>query len=220
MPTTIAVTGRAEERVDPELGAVSLAVASSGADRDHVLASVGDTHERLLAAIREQESAGALESWSAGQLRVWSHRPWNDQGRRLPLVHQASADVEVVFRDLDALGAWVGPISATADVTVQGIDWRLTDVTRDRVQEAAQRAAIADAVRKAAVYAEALGLGAPAPTELADHGMLQAQPIPRAHKATAMRAMSMDVADAGPTPEFAPAKLVVEASVDARFTAG
>ncbi|WP_343871544.1 SIMPL domain-containing protein, partial [Agromyces bracchium] len=101
MPTTIAVTGRAEERVDPELGAVSLTVAANGADRDRVLASVGETHERVLAAIRDLESAGALESWSAGQLRVWSHRPWNDQGRQLPLVHQASADVEVVFRDPD-----------------------------------------------------------------------------------------------------------------------
>ncbi|WP_430645595.1 SIMPL domain-containing protein [Agromyces sp. GXS1127] len=219
MPTTIAVTGRAEERVDPELGAVSLAVASSGADRDRVLASIGSTHERLLAAIRELDSAGALESWSAGQLRVWSHRPWNAQGRQLPLVHEAAADIEVVFRDFEALGSWVGPISGTTDVTVQGVDWRLTDATRSRVQESAQRAAVADAVRKAGVYAESLGLGTPTPVELADHGMLQAQPIPRAHKAVAMRAMAME-ADAGAAPEFAPAKLVVEASVDARFTAG
>ncbi|WP_353816260.1 SIMPL domain-containing protein [Agromyces sp. SYSU T00266] len=220
MPTTIAVTGRAEERVDPELGAVSLTVSSNGAGRDRVVGAVGEAHERLLAAIRDLEAAGALESWSAGQLRVWSHRPWNDQGRQLPLVHQASADLEVVFRDLEALGDWVGPISAAADVTVQGVDWRLTDATRSRVQEAAQRAAVADAVRKAAVYAESLGLGAPTPVELADHGLLQAQPIPRAHRAVAMRAMALEGADAGPAPEFAPAKLVVEASVDARFSAG
>ncbi|MGR0318129.1 SIMPL domain-containing protein [Agromyces sp. ZXT2-3] len=220
MPTTIAVTGRAEERVEPELGAVSLAVASNGADRDRVLATVGGAHERLLGEIRELDAAGALESWSAGQLRVWSHRPWNAEGRQLPLVHEASADLEVVFRDLDALGGWVGPISSASDVTVQGVDWRLTDATRSRVQEAAQRAAVADAVRKAAVYAEALGLGTPAPVELADHGMLQAQPIPRAHKAVAMRAMAMDASGGAPAPEFAPAKLVVEASVDARFTAG
>ncbi|WP_207207110.1 SIMPL domain-containing protein, partial [Agromyces binzhouensis] len=220
MPTTIAVTGRAEERVEPELGAVSLTVSSSSADRDRVLAAVGVAHERLLATIRELEGAGVLDSWSAAQLRVWSHRPWNDQGRQLPLVHQASADLEVVFRDLEALGEWVGTVSTTSDVTVQGVDWRLTDATRSRVQEAAQRAAVAEAVRKAAVYAEALGLGSPTPVELADHGLLEAQPIPRAHKAVAMRAMAMGVADSGPAPEFAPARLVVEASVDARFAAG
>ncbi|WP_400999301.1 SIMPL domain-containing protein [Agromyces sp. GXQ0307] len=220
MSTTIAVTGRAEERVEPELGAVSLAVASNGPVRDRVLGGVGEAHERLLAEIRELDAAGALESWSAGQLRVWSHRPWNAEGRQLPLVHEASADLEVVFRDLDALGAWVGPTSSAPDVTVNGVDWRLTDATRSRMQEAAQRAAVADAVRKASVYAEALGLGTPTPVELADHGMLQAQPIPRAHKAVAMRAMAMDAAGGSPAPEFAPAKLVIEASVDARFTAG
>lgn len=218
MPTIIAVTGRAEERIEPELGAVSLTVGTSGRDRESILGSVGESHQRLLEEIRELDASGALESWSAGQLRVWSHRPWNAEGRQLPLVHQANADVEVVFRDLSALGAWVGAASGTPNVTVGGIDWRLTDATRDRVQEAAQRGAVADAVRKAGVYAEALGLGAPAPVELADHGMLSEQPVPMIHKATMVRAMAADVGGA-PAPEFAPAKLVLEASVDARFSA-
>ena len=218
MPTIIAVTGRAEERIEPELGAVSLTVATSGGNRESILRSVGESHERLLEEVRELDASGALESWSAGQLRVWSHRPWNAEGRQLPLVHQANADVEVVFHDLAALGAWVGTVSGTPNVAVGGIDWRLTDATRDRVQESAQRAAVADAVRKAGVYAEALGLGAPAPVELADHGMLSEQPVPMMHKATLARAM---VADGGgsPSPEFAPAKLLLEASVDARFSA-
>jgi uncharacterized protein YggE len=75
---------------------------------------------------------------------------------------------------------------------------------------------VADAVAKAQVYASALGLGTPAPVELADHGMLSAQPMPAAPKAMMMR-----TADLGgpPAPEFAPAELVIEASVDARFTA-
>ncbi len=218
MPTTIAVTGRADERVEPELGAVSLTVGTSGAGRESILRSVGEAHERLLAEVRELEASGALESWSAGQLRVWSHRPWNAEGRQLPLVHQANADVEVVFRDLESLGSWVGAVSGAQHVSVGGIDWRLTEETRARVQEAAQRGAVADAVRKAGVYAEALGLGAPVPVELADHGMLSEQPVPLMHQATMVRAMA---ADAGaPATEFAPAKLVIEASVDARFTAG
>jgi uncharacterized protein YggE len=218
MPTIIAVTGRAEERIEPELGAVSLTVGSSGGDRDSILRSVGESHERLLEEVRGLDASGALESWSAGQLRIWSHRPWNAEGRQLPLVHQANADVEVVFRDLAALGAWVGNVSGAPNIAVGGIDWRLTDGTRDRVQEAAQRGAVADAVRKAGVYAEALGLGTPAPAELADHGMLSEQPAPMMHKASLVRAMAAD-AGGGPAPEFAPAKLVLEASVDARFTA-
>lgn len=218
MPTTIAVTGRAEERIAPELGAVTLSVGAQGAGRDDVVARTSTAHERLLAELRELEASGALDTWSAGQLRIWSYRPWNSEGRQLPLVHQANADVEVIFTDLSRLGEWVGEAATASDLTIGGVDWRLTDATRRRVQEAAQRGAVADAVTKARVYASALGLGEPTPVELADHGMLGVQPL----AAAAPKALMMrTAADGGgaPTTEFAPAQLVIEASVDARFTA-
>ncbi|MDQ2660957.1 MAG: SIMPL domain-containing protein [Actinomycetota bacterium] len=217
MPTTIAVTGRAEERIAPELGVVSLSVGAQGPGRDEVAARTSTEHERLLAAVRELEASGALDTWSAGQLRVWSYRPWNAEGRQLPVVHQASADVEVIFADLARLGEWVGQSAASAEVTIGGIDWRLTDATRRRVQEAAQRGAVADALAKARVYASALDLGTPVVTELADHGLLSVTPMPIAHAPMMMRTAA-DVGGA-PATEFAPAQLVIEASVDARFTA-
>lgn len=217
MPTTIAVTGRAEERIAPELGAVTLSVGGSGAAREHVYSRTSAAHERLLADVRALEASGALETWSAGQLRVWSYRPWNNEGRQLPVVHQASADVEVVFSDLSRVGEWVGETAASDEISIGGIDWRLTDATRRRVQETAQRAAVADAVTKAQVYASALGLGAPTPVELADQGLLAVHPGPPMPKAMMMRAVA-DVGGAAPT-EFAPQELVIEAAVDARFTA-
>lgn len=217
MPTTIAVTGRAEERIAPELGAVTLSVGGSGAAREHVYGRTSAAHERLLADVRALEASGALETWSAGQLRVWSYRPWNNEGRQLPVVHQASADVEVVFKDLSRIGEWVGEAAGSDEITIGGIDWRLTEETRRRVQETAQRAAVADAVTKAQVYASALGLGAPTPVELADQGLLAVQPGPPVPKAMMMRAVA-DVGGAAPT-EFAPQELVIEAAVDARFTA-
>ncbi|BDZ56027.1 SIMPL domain-containing protein [Agromyces marinus] len=217
MSTTISVTGRADEHVEPELGVLRLTVAASGQDREHVLAQVGSAHEQVLSDLRGLDAAGSLESWSAGSLRVWSHRPWNAEGRRLPLVHEAAAEVEASFRDLDALGAWAGPAAWAESVTLEGIEWRLTEATRSRVHESAQRRAVADAVRKAGVYAEALGLAAPVPVEIADHGMPGERPVQRNHRQAPVRAMAMADA-AAPAAEFAPAKLVVEAAVDARFS--
>ncbi|KQM83144.1 SIMPL domain-containing protein [Agromyces sp. Leaf222] len=216
MPTTIAVTGHAEERIAPELAAVTLSVGGSGDARDDVVARTSAAHERLLAAIRELEASGALATWSAPQLRVWSHRPWNAEGRQLPLLHEASADVEVVFRDLDRLGEWLGTAAESDELTIGGIDWRLSDATHRRTREAAQRAAVAGAVAKAGVYASALGLGTPSVIELADHGLLGDGPSPMP-KAMMMRAMADT--GGGATTEFAPQDLVIEASVDARFTA-
>lgn len=218
MSTTIAVTGRAEEKIAPELGAVTLSVGAQGAQRDEVFSRTSAAHERLLGEVRGLEASGALDTWSAGQLRVWSYRPWNNEGRQLPLVHQANADVEVVFSDLTRLGEWVGEAATANELTIGGVEWRLTDATRRRVQEAAQRGAVADALTKAEVYASALGLGAPTPVELADHGMLSTQPQPIAPKVMAMRTAA-DFGGGAPTTEFAPAELVIEASVDARFTA-
>lgn len=219
MPTTIAVTGRAEERIAPELGAVTLSVGAQGAGRDDVVARTGTAHERLLAELRELEASGALDTWSAGQLRIWSYRPWNSEGRQLPLVHQANADVEVIFTDLSRLGEWVGEASTASELTIGGVDWRLTDATRRRVQEAAQRGAVADAVTKARVYASALGLSEPTPVELADHGMLGVQPLAAAAPTALVMRTAADGGGGAPTTEFAPAQLVIEASVDARFTA-
>lgn len=219
MPTTIAVTGRAEERIAPELGAVSLSVGTQGAGRDDVYARTSAAHERVLAEVRELEASGALDTWSAGQLRVWSYRPWNSEGRQLPLVHQANADIEVIFSDLARLGEWLGDAATASELTIGGVEWRLTDATRRRVQEAAQRGAVADAVAKARVYASALGLGEPTPVELADHGLLSVQPLAAAAPKALMMRAAADLGGGAPATEFAPAQLVIEASVDARFTA-
>ncbi|PWC03866.1 SIMPL domain-containing protein [Agromyces badenianii] len=219
VPTVIAVRGIAEERITPELGAVSLTVSASGAERDSTLARSSLAHEQLLAEVRELEASDALDSWSAGQVRVSSHRPWNNEGRQLPVVHQASADVEVVFTDLERLAEWVGAVSLGESIGVGGIDWRLTDATRRRTQEAAQRGAVADAVAKAAVYASALGLGAPTPAELADTGLLTAHPVPQGggERMYAMRVSADSTGSGGPS--LVPAPLVIEAAVEARFTA-
>ena len=218
MATVIAVRGNAEQRIEPELGAVSLSVGVSESERNRAMSRTTEAHERLIAAVRELEASGALDSWSAGQLRVWAHRPWNAEGKQLPMVHQTSAEIEVVFTDLEKLGEWVSRVSIGNAVALGGIDWRLTDATRKRVQELAQRDAVADAVAKAAVYASALGLGTPSPVELADTGLLTAHPVPQGggERMFAMRAVA-DTGGGGA--EFTPAKLVIEASVDARFSA-
>ena len=59
------------------------------------------------------------------------------------------------------------------------------------------------------------------PVELADSGLLTAQPVPPAPRGMklAMAAVAYDGGGAGSGTEFAPAELVVEASVEARFHA-
>ena len=212
MPTTISVKGSAEHRAAPELAAAMLSVGASGSDRADVAARTSAAHARLLDEIRQLEASGALETWSADQVRAWSHRPWNADGELLPLVHQASADVEVVFRDLARAGEWLGDAAAIEELTIGGVAWRLTDETHALARESAQRAAVAEAVAKAGVYSSALGLGAPVVVELADHEPQSAAPTARLMAIGAGR-------DGGGATELAPRDLVIAVSVDARFIA-
>lgn len=218
MGTLITVTATAEERAWPELGAVQLSVGASGADRQQVVDRTAAAHERLLAEVRRLDAEGALEQWSAGQLRVWSQRPFNAEGRQLPVVHEARGELELVFRDLAALSAWVSEQAGGEELSLGGVDWRLTEATAARVRETAQRRAVAEAVAKAGVYASALGLGAPSPVELADSGLLDARPtpMPKGHLARSL-AFAADASQ--PATEFVPAELVVAATVEARFDA-
>ena len=197
--TVIAVRGTAEERIDPELGAVSLSIGVSEPKRDVALARTTEAHDRLIAAVRELEASGALDTWSAGQLRVWSHRPWNNEGKQLPLVHQTSAEVEVVFTDLERLGEWVSRVTTGDTVSMGGIEWRLTE------SHATSRAGVRAAGRRRRRRGEGTGLrrrprasAAPTPVELADTGLLTAQPVAR-------RAAASGCSRCAPPPTWEPA---------------
>ncbi len=218
MGTLITVTATAEERAWPELGAVQLSVGASGADRQQVVDRTAAAHERLLAEVRRLDAEGALEQWSAEQLRVWSQRPFNAEGRQLPVVPAARGALARVCRDRAALAAGVSAQAAGEELARGGVDWRLTEATAARVRETAQRRAVAEAVAKAGVYASALGLGAPSPVELADSGLLDARPtpMPKGHLARSL-AFAADASQ--PATEFVPAELVVAATVEARFDA-
>ncbi|WP_165314372.1 SIMPL domain-containing protein [Agromyces protaetiae] len=220
MSIQIAVNGRAEVKIAPELGAVSVTVSASGPDRQRPLRDVSESHERLLASVRALDAEGVLDRWSATQLRTWAHRPWNSDGKQLALVYNASAAVEIVFSDLGRLSEWVGSAGEEARLSVGGVSWQLTDATNRRVREEAQREAVADAVAKAVVYADAVGAGRPVAVEIADTGMLSAHPVEPPQPVYAMARASFAKADAAPpAPELAPADLVIAATVDARFSA-
>lgn len=83
--------------------------------------------------------------------------------------------------------------------------------------ETAQREAVASAVRKAEVYASALGLGAVTPTEVSDPGLLSAEQPQFAR--SAMMADSVRMSAPGGGAQFQPEDLTVEARVNVRFSA-
>ncbi|MDV3124051.1 SIMPL domain-containing protein [Mycobacterium sp. 21AC1] len=220
MPTEIIVRGSCSAFQPPERATVHATVSFEGPaiepvyervarDLDAVKASIGPLHN---------PDDGPVTWWSTAQLHTWANRPWNNEGKQLPLVHHASVGLEVKFSDFTALSRWVGEhITGTAGFALSRIEWALTAVHREELVVEVHTGAVRDAVVRAQRYADALGLGPIRPVAIADAGMLGHSSPADVPQLRAMAAVPMGSAR---EVELVPADIEVSVSVDARFLAG
>jgi uncharacterized protein YggE len=212
--TVISVRGEAYVEVQPERATVKVIVELDGPDRASVQHRASQARERCLTMVRtlHDPGTGPITEWSASSLQVWSTRPWNAEGTQLPLVFHSRSTVDATFSDLDAVGAWTDTLAATDGITIAGIDWSITDLTRQELEARCSRDAVANAVTKATIYASALGLGDVGPTEITEPAVLHAG----GPEYGVMAKMAM--ASPGST-EFAPEPVRITVQVNARFEA-
>jgi uncharacterized protein len=218
MSTEITVRGSFAAFEQPERGTVHATIAYEGPAMEPVYGRVARDLDAVKASIAPlDQDNGPVTWWSADQLRTWSNRPWNKDGKQLPLVHHASVDFEVKFRDFSALSRWVGEhVANTEGFRVTRVEWALTEKRREALQQDVRARAVRDAVTRAQEYADALGLGQIRPVAIADAGMLGARPESGPSPAF-MRAAAVGGA---PDVELVPEHIEVSAEVDARFVVG
>jgi len=219
MSTEITVRGSFAAFEQPERGTVHATVSYEGPQMEPVYARVARDLDNVKASIDPLVGTdnAAVTWWSADQLRTWSTRPWNQDGEQLPLVHHASVDVEVKFRDFSALSRWVGQhIADTEGFRVGRVEWTLTANRREALEKEVRTRAVRDAAARAQEYAEALGLGPVRPVAIADAGMLGSQPESGRSEASMRFGAVGGAADV----ELVPQHIEVSAAIDARFVVG
>ncbi len=222
MPTEITVRGTFNAFQAPERGTVHATIAFEGPTMEPVYDRVARDLEAVRASVTPLKTGdhGPVTWWSAEQLRTWSNRPWNKDGKQLPLVHHASVGIEVKFRDFSALSRWVGQhVANTEGFRVSHVEWALTKKRRTELLRQVRTRAVEDAVIRAQQYADALGLGKIRPVAIADAGMLGASPHPEGGVGPAyLRAAAAPAG--GAEVELRPEHIEVSAAVDARFVGG
>ncbi len=221
--TIITVQGQHSAWYPAERATVHVSIHSFGPKRDAVferaVASAAIIRESIEALL--DKTAGPVTWWSADDVRVWSERPWNSDGKQLPPVVHAALDVTAKFSDFEALATWIEATVEVTDAVVNGIDWDVTEATRTSATAEVRSRAVKDAVAKASVFAQSIGLRSVTAIALADPGMLGDRagggpPAPMLARA-AMKAQ--DFGGGAPAIALKPEQIAVAAVVDARFIA-
>ncbi|TPW75924.1 SIMPL domain-containing protein [Schumannella soli] len=222
---TITVQGEHETWFEAERATLEIAISFDGPRRDEVLRRATELADRVAATIEPLHASGAVTRWSADRVNVSAQRPWNNQGKQLPLVHAANVGVQARFRDRDALTSVVNALADVEGVQISGISWDLSGETRRAALAEAQTAAVRAAVAKGEIYARAAGLSTVVPVAIADAGMLAAGGATGAggvFPGGAVPRMARAVADsAGGAAGFdlVPERIRIVAQVDVRLSA-
>lgn len=216
MTLDITVRGTAEQRHPAERAIVSMAAAIEGGDKQQVFAEALAIQEPLTAQLKGLVELQAVQTWSSDQVRVFSHRPWEADGKRGEVVHVARLQVRAEFVDFERLSGFLDHWSGVEGIDISGISWDVTAKNRRSYEADVRKAAVEDAVAKAQSYADAVRRGRVVAVQLADPGMLGGPgdaPVPM------MKAASADMmGGSGAELVLTPDEIVIQVEVDARFT--
>lgn len=217
--TIITVQGRFSTFTAPERAKVEAVTSCDGALRETVfnraMTAAGIIRE-LIEALHSP-AAGPITWYASDSVQVWSTRPWSADGAQLPLVFHSRVSFTVKFSDFEALARWIESVAVIDGTTIGHIEWDLTEAKRTAVIAEVRSRAVKDAVAKASVYAQSIGLGAVRAIAIADPGMLGDQVASGA--TPIMHSMSRMAAAGQAELVLVPEQIEIEAVVDARFIA-
>jgi uncharacterized protein YggE len=217
--TTITVQGTFTAHHPAERATVSLAVHHESVERAAAFSSAVSSVDEVRASISAlvDVAVPAIERWSSDSVQVYTERPWSTDGTPGTEVVHARVSVRATFADLDALAPWIEQVAAIDGVAVESLEWTLTPAKHTAVTTEVRSRAVQDAVTKATVYAQALGLASVRAIALADPGMLGDQA--QGGSPVAAKFSRSMAADGSPALSLTPDQIEVTATVDARFIA-
>lgn len=153
---TVTVTGEGRVQAPPDMATISLGVTT---EADSASAAMADNSDAVAAVLARLSEAGVEErDIQTSGLSLGPRYAYRDSGGEAPEItgYTASNIVTVRVRALASLGAVLDRVVSGGANTINGLAFGLAD---DRAPlDQARQAAVADAARKAALYAEAAGV--------------------------------------------------------------
>lgn len=170
----VAVVGTSRVAMTPERGTLHLTVAAEADDKELALHDCTETVNHLRRALDEMDSTdpGPITWFAVLPICTRAWRPWNKDGVTLPLRYSAAAQIKVKFCDFTALSRFADTFGGMLFVRLDGVEWTLTDTTKDHLAGQVLAGAVRDAFTKAGRIAAAAGAGEVQAVEISDPGLL------------------------------------------------
>jgi len=181
----LTVIGTGEVARAPDMAVVRLAVT---AEDDSAAGALDAASERASAVLAALEAVGVdardVQTTGLSLNPVWEEDAGAPRGGRRIAGYVARNGLTVRVRDLDGLGALLDRVVAEGADSLEGLEFALQNP--EAAADAARRAAVRAAQRKAVLYAEAAGVNLGPVLRLAEAGNDDGGPGP-----TGMREMAM-----------------------------
>ena len=169
---SISVTGTGRVKAEPDVADINLGVTKQGEDAQSAAGEAATTMDAVINALLEAGVAEAdiqTTSLSLNPIYDWDENPPDIEG------WEASNQVNVTVRDIEAVGAVVDAATAAGATNVNGISFRVEDPTAAEAE--ARSAAVAAAKAKADQLATDAGVTIIGVISISESGGQQPQPI-------------------------------------------
>ncbi|MCB5199744.1 SIMPL domain-containing protein [Loktanella sp. TSTF-M6] len=186
----VTMQGTGEVSATPDLARVSLGVSHQAPTAAAALAQMSTDMTAVLASLSDAGITGADVQTSALRLDVIQDYDRDNNVSRVT-GYRASTDVSVTVTALDRLGEVLDAVVQSGANQMNGLTFDVSN--RQTLLDEARRAAVADAMRKAALYTDAADVALGRLTSLSEAGM-NAAPAPMMRMAME-DAMSVPIAE-------------------------
>lgn len=205
LPRQINVSGEGRIEAAPDMATITLGVTNESEEAKAAMDATSEAVARILERIGALGVAPRdMQTRSLTLSPVWSDRDLSEGERARITGFVASNTVTVRIRDLGSLGGVLDAVIADGANDFRGLQFALQDP--EPLMDEARRAAVADAMAKAALLAESAGVTLGALRSITEHG--GGRPMPM---------MAMEAAARGASMPIAAGEVTVEASVSMVF---
>ncbi|KAK5046604.1 hypothetical protein LTR84_007365 [Exophiala bonariae] len=226
-PTSINIQGRAKLHKLAERAKLDISVSSSKYSQTeaskNVIEAINAVQTHLDQTLCPRLENGDISTeapvsfYSIGSLTTSNDDEYDDDhnktGKRL---YSATCSLDVRFRDFKGLGDAVVKWASEPHVSLQGIEWLLTEESQTALEEQAKLVALRHAISRAQGYADVIGRRTVTPVKIEDTQYMfgEARVMQAARKMASTASFGIGVGL-----DFEPQQVEVNATLDVEFHA-